>query len=82
MPYYCDYTVRKSAWSRLTEFLGLLGGLYTTFISLGLIIWFILVHLPAPLPPPPPPPSSPPLPPHTHAHTTHTHTHTPHPNCS
>jgi len=42
MPYYCDYTVRKSAWSRLTEFLGLLGGLYTTFISLGLIIWFIL----------------------------------------
>lgn len=30
-----DYTKPKSAWSRLTEFLGLLGGLYTTFLGIG-----------------------------------------------
>jgi hypothetical protein len=42
MPYYCDYTQRKSAWSRLTEFLGLLGGLYTTFLGIGFTAWFLV----------------------------------------
>lgn len=41
-PYYCDYTTKKSAWSRVTEFLGLLGGLYTTFLALGATFWIVI----------------------------------------
>lgn len=31
---------KKSAWSRLNEFLGLLGGLYTMFLGIGFTAWF------------------------------------------
>lgn len=34
-PLYCDYTVIKSTWARITEFLSLVGGLWTTFLGIG-----------------------------------------------
>jgi hypothetical protein len=41
-PLTADYTKNKSTWSRVTEFLGLLGGLYTTCLGLGFTAWFLV----------------------------------------
>lgn len=40
--FYCDYITIKSSWGRITEFLALLGGLYTTCFAIGFTIWFLM----------------------------------------
>ena len=37
-----DYITIKSSWGRITEFLALLGGLYTTCLAIGFTIWFLM----------------------------------------
>ena len=37
-----DYITIKSSWGRITEFLALLGGLYTTCLAIGLMVWFLV----------------------------------------
>ena len=32
----------KSSWGRITEFLALLGGLYTTCLAVGFTMWFLV----------------------------------------
>lgn len=37
-----DYVSIKSSWARITEFLALLGGLYTTCLAIGFTVWFLM----------------------------------------
>ena len=42
VPQYCDIVQAKTVVFRLTEFLGLIGGLWTTVIAVAMAIWSVL----------------------------------------